>query len=61
MKAINLDESYAELYGIVSDVLEISCCFDELSFSWISRERNKEADILAKQCLVEEEAFMAGT
>lgn len=61
VKAINSGESYPELYGIVSDVLEISCCFDELSFSWISRERNKEADTLAKQCLVEEEAFMAGT
>lgn len=61
MKAVNGGEFYLELYGIISDVFAISCCFDEISFSWISREKNKEADLLAKHCLVEEEAIMAGT
>lgn len=61
IKAVSGGESYPELYGIISDVFAISCFFDELSFSWISREKNKEADALAKLCLVEEEAVMAGT
>ncbi|CAH8291571.1 unnamed protein product [Eruca vesicaria subsp. sativa] len=61
IKAVNNGESYPELYGIVSDVIAISCFFDELSFSWVSRERNREADSLAKLCMVEAEAVMAGT
>lgn len=44
-----------------SDVFDVSCHFDVISFSWISRENNTAADGVAKLCLSEEEAFMAET
>ncbi|KAF3532949.1 hypothetical protein DY000_02038948 [Brassica cretica] len=54
-------ESHPELYGILSDVFSFSSSFDFISLSWIPRGMNKAADKFAKQCLVEEEAFMADT
>ena len=61
VKATKAGNFHPELYGIMSDVFSLSSSFDVLSFSWISRDKNKAADELAKQCLREEEAFMAGT
>lgn len=61
IKALTSKEIPPELYGIFSDVCNLSIYFDEISFVWISREKNNIADKLAKQCLVEEEAFMAST
>ena len=61
IKTINSGTFHPELYGIISDICNLSCFFDEISFSWISREKNKAADKLAKLCLVGEEAFMADT
>lgn len=61
IKAINAGESPPELYGILSDVYDISCYFDVIFFSWISRENNKATDSVAKLCLVEEEVIMART
>ena len=51
----------SEIYGIVSDIIELASSFDVISFGWISRERNLNADKLAKLCLLEVEAFMAIT
>ncbi|WZY68165.1 hypothetical protein YC2023_000405 [Brassica napus] len=57
--SINKGEPAPEVYGIISDVLDLSAYFDVISFIWISREKNKAADLVAKQCLVGVEAFMA--
>ena len=59
--AINSGVGKPKIYGIVSDITELVSSFDVISFSWISRERNRTADCLAKQCLLEVEAFMAIT
>uniref|UniRef100_A0A0D3D084 RNase H type-1 domain-containing protein n=1 Tax=Brassica oleracea var. oleracea TaxID=109376 RepID=A0A0D3D084_BRAOL len=59
IKAINSGTFHPELYGIISDICSLSCSFDEISFSWISREKNKAADKLAKLCQVGEDAIMA--
>lgn len=59
IKALNTEEFHSELYGILSDVGELLCSFDVISFHWIPREKNCMADKTAKQCLVEEEAIMA--
>lgn len=51
IKAINLKKPELEIYGIVEDILNISFSFDVVIFSWIPRERNGEADCIAKQAL----------
>ncbi|KAG2288002.1 hypothetical protein Bca4012_031139 [Brassica carinata] len=61
VKALNSDSTFAELYGIISDIRSISSSFESVSFSWISRERNKIADSLAKQALSVQLAFMSST
>ncbi|KAG5378022.1 hypothetical protein IGI04_025864 [Brassica rapa subsp. trilocularis] len=54
-----------ELYGVTADILSYASIFDSVVFSWISRERNTQADSLAKFALnvsdnmVVDEAFMA--
>ncbi|KAG5381613.1 hypothetical protein IGI04_033083 [Brassica rapa subsp. trilocularis] len=50
-----------ELYGVVADILCISAAFESVSFRWIPREENTNADLLAKQVLSVNEAFMAST
>lgn len=59
--AVNAGGMQPELYGIVSDILELASSFDVIKFVWISRKRNCNADKLAKLSLVEVEAFMAVT
>lgn len=54
IKALSSDHVYAELYGIVADIKTISLSFEFIYFAWISREKNKEADVMAKQCLADE-------
>lgn len=61
IKAINSGDVPPELYGIISDIVSLCSSFVVTSFSWISREQNSAADLLAKQCLYEGEAFMAVT
>ncbi|KAL0756734.1 hypothetical protein Bca101_094402 [Brassica carinata] len=55
--AINSGARKPEIYGIVADICELASSFDVINFSWIPRERNLIADRLAKQCLLEVEAF----
>lgn len=61
MKSLNGVEVPLELYGIVVDIVELSCHFEFISFHWISREKNSEADSLARQSLVDSEVLMAIT
>ncbi|KAL0670624.1 hypothetical protein Bca4012_033328 [Brassica carinata] len=61
IKAINSGSWKPEIYGIVADICELASSFDVINFFWIPTERNTIADSLAKQCLLEVEAFMAVT
>ena len=51
-----------EIYGVVEDILLMAEDFDVVVFAWISRERNVESDLLAKNalCLYEQEVGEAG-
>ena len=44
----------SEIYGITADVLSLAEFFETISFRWISRVSNSEADGLAKQSLADE-------
>lgn len=59
--SITNNYSVPELYGIVADILSISCFFDYVSFKWIPREANYSADLVAKQMLVLNGALMTST
>ena len=51
IKAINMKEAPLELYGIVEDILSLSSDFESVAFRWISRLKNLDADIIAKNAL----------
>lgn len=46
-----------ELYRIVADINALVSAFNSVSFRWISREKNKVADLLAKKCLADEKVL----
>ena len=52
ISAINKRDSPLELYGVVEDILILASEFDRVAFEWIPRERNSEADRLAKNALL---------
>ena len=56
-----LVEKIVYVHGVVADILCISAAFESVSFRWIPREENTNADLLAKQVLSVNEAFMAST
>ncbi|KAF3553349.1 hypothetical protein F2Q69_00016248 [Brassica cretica] len=58
IQALASNHSFAKLYGIVADMKTVSLSFESISFDWISR-KNKEADVMAKQCLADELVVMA--
>ena len=51
INAINGKDPLLEIYGVVEDIHILSNAFDVVSFAWLSRERNGEADMLAKNAL----------
>lgn len=51
IRAINSGEGISELYGVIEDILSFASVFELVSFSWISREKNVQADRLAKLAL----------
>ena len=59
VKALNSGQHAAEIYGIVAGIVCLSLAFDSISFSWIQRTRNGEADALSKQALWNEACVMA--
>lgn len=61
IKALTSDQSFSELYGIVEDIKSVSFSFDFISFAWISRECNREADELAKKKLSSELVLITTT
>ncbi|KAG5393667.1 hypothetical protein IGI04_023630 [Brassica rapa subsp. trilocularis] len=48
IKAVNSGNCVPELDGVVADILSFASIFEFISFVWISRERNGQADMLAK-------------
>lgn len=51
INSINNGNALPEVYGVVADILCIATEFVSISFAWISREKNRAADVLAKQSL----------
>lgn len=47
IKTLNSGNIVPELYGVVADILSLVSTFEFVSFSWIPRERNIQADGLA--------------
>lgn len=58
VRAINNVSPCLELYGIVEDIHILSNAFDCVASVWIPRERNCEADMLAKNTLMSFEQGM---
>jgi len=59
VKALKEDTFLTGLYGILIDIQALALSFECISFNWISRKKNVEADVLAKQILSVELALMA--
>ncbi|KAH0865148.1 hypothetical protein HID58_082359 [Brassica napus] len=65
IRSLKTGSCIPELYGVAADILSFAFVYDSVVFSWISRERNTQADRLAKFALnvsdnmVVDEAFMA--
>ena len=59
VNALTTGQQVTEIYGILADIGCLSLAFDSISFSWIQRNRNEEADALAKQALWNEACVMA--
>uniref|UniRef100_M4EUN1 RNase H type-1 domain-containing protein n=1 Tax=Brassica campestris TaxID=3711 RepID=M4EUN1_BRACM len=59
VKALKEDTFLTGLYGILIDIQALASSFECISFNWISRKKNVEADVLAKQILSVELALMA--
>lgn len=51
MKALTSMSMNMEIYGVVADIRSLALSFDVISFHWIPREKNREADLVAKQML----------
>ena len=51
IRAINNKMQDKEIYGILNDIHQISSVFGSISFSFLPRQQNKEADELAKRTL----------
>ena len=59
IKALKTGSSLRGLYGILADIVSLASSFECVSFNWISRMRNVEADKLAKHVLFVELVLMA--
>lgn len=59
VKTLNKGSPTAELYGIVAEILCLSEAFESISFVWIKRCKNRDADALAKQAFWNESSVMA--
>ncbi|KAF2547276.1 hypothetical protein F2Q70_00019745 [Brassica cretica] len=51
IRVINTKMQDKEIYGILCDIHQISYVFGSISFSFLPRSQNREADELAKRCL----------
>ncbi|CAA7062155.1 unnamed protein product [Microthlaspi erraticum] len=53
IKAINKEISTKELHGILHDILDLALVFEKVLFVYVPREENRQADVLAKQALID--------
>ncbi|KAL0680350.1 hypothetical protein Bca4012_008332 [Brassica carinata] len=60
VNCLNHAVSIAELHSVVADITELSRRFTFVDFVWIPRERNVEADMLAKRALNVAEPLVFG-
>ncbi|CAF2047828.1 unnamed protein product [Brassica napus] len=60
VNCLNQVVSIAEMHSIVADIIELSRRFASVAFVWIPRERNVEADMLAKRALNVAESLLVG-
>ncbi|KAL0685204.1 hypothetical protein Bca4012_052052 [Brassica carinata] len=51
IKSLTTGDPIAELISVVSDIRNLAAELESISFVWIPRERNVEADRLAKSVL----------
>lgn len=51
IRAVTSNSKSKEIYGIVADIKSLALSFVVISFCWIPRQMNSEADLLAKQSL----------
>ena len=51
IRAIQNRHQIKEIFGIVSDIMQISSAFASISFSFVPQSENRKADLLAKQAL----------
>lgn len=49
---LNSEGHANELDGILADISSLSCCFESISFHFVSRVDNAQADALAKSALL---------
>ena len=61
INSIKNGNNLPEIYGVVADILCLVSDFSLVSFIWIAREKNRQADELAKQILDVNEVFMTST
>ncbi|KAL0732601.1 hypothetical protein Bca4012_008810 [Brassica carinata] len=59
IKSINSGSNVAELHSIIADILSFAEFFKSVSFVWIPREKNRDADCLAKKSLIDVEPLVA--
>ena len=52
IRAIQNKLQIKEIFGIVSDIMQISSAFESISFSFVPRSENQKADCLAKRALI---------
>ncbi|XP_048599618.1 uncharacterized protein LOC125579806 [Brassica napus] len=60
IKCLNTGEHVAELHNVLSDILLLSSGLVPVSFAWLLREKNVEADTLAKCALNVVEPLLVG-
>ena len=51
IRAINTTMQDKEIYGIITDIHQLSFAFNSISFTFLPRAQNQEADELAKRTL----------
>ncbi|XP_018473607.1 uncharacterized protein LOC108844811 [Raphanus sativus] len=52
IRAIKNKQQIKEIFGVVSDIMQISSLFESIVFVYVSRSENRQADCLAKRASV---------
>ena len=52
VQAIKSRKPTPEIYGLFADIISLATKFEAIQFKWIPRAKNREADAMAKQALL---------